>query len=317
MIKKLLAIFFMLTAFPLWGQQTAQYSQYMLNNYGINPAHGGFYDSWQVMAGRRKQWAGFENAPINNFIGVHKALAKKHYRNYWHGVGGYVEDDNAGLMNDKALYLSYSFHLRVSGRFTLSSGLFAGARQRGFSSSLYNPNDPALSLYPPEVLMWPDLIPGIALQSKKTFMGLTVRNLYKSRSEGKGRTLGTPSLLKPHFYFTAGRKIVSQTYYYTFIPSVHIRYQTAAWPSVDLNCMMYIKRRVGIGLTYRPHDAASAMLQVKIYKNIVVGFAYDYVLSRMRNAASNSQEIMFGFTPTGSDEFEPSRHVSECPMMEF
>ena len=316
-MKKLLIILLVLCSSHSWAQQTNQYTQFMLNSYGINPAHGGFYDSWQVMAGRRKQWVGFENAPISNFVGVHKAIAKKNYRNYWHGVGGFVEDDNAGMLSDKAAYLSYSFHLRVSGKFTLSSGIFAGARQRGFSSSLYDPNDPALSLYPPEVLVWPDLIPGIALQSKRMFMGLSVRNLYKNKVENRGQAIGTPSLLKPHFYFTIGKKIVSQTYYYTFIPSMHVRYQTAAWPSVDLNCMMYIKKRLGFGLTYRPHESAAAMVQLRVYKNVVVGFAYDYVLSRMRNAASNSQEIMFGFTPSGSDDFEPSKHVAECPMMEF
>lgn len=301
----------------LWGQQTTQYSQYMLNGYGINPAHGGFYDSWQVMAGRRKQWIGFENAPVSNFVSVHKSIAKKHYRKYWHGAGCYVEDDNAGLMSDKSLYFSYSYHQRVSGKFTLSFGIFAGGRQRSFSSSLYDPNDPALSLYPPIVRVWPDFIPGLAFQSNKTFMGLSVHNLYKTRVENHHKQLGTPSLLKPHFYFTAGKKIVSQTYYYTFIPSMHVRYQPAAWPSVDLNCMMYIKKRLGIGLSYRAHDAAVAMVQIRIYKNTVVGFSYDYVLSRLRNAGTNSQELMFGFTPVGVNEYEPRTRIVECPMMEF
>lgn len=317
MIRNLLLVLLILCSSSLWGQQTTQYSQYMLNSYGINPAQGGFYDSWQIMVGRRKQWIGFEHAPVSNFIGVHKSIAKKHYRKYWHGVGGYVEDDNAGMMSDKSLYFSYSYHQRVSGKFTLSFGLFAGGRQRAFSSSLYNPNDPALSLYPPEVLVWPDFIPGISFQSKNTFIGLSARNLYKTRVEHKDRMLGTPSLLKPHFYFTVGKKIVSQTYYYTFIPSMQVRYQAASWPSVDLNCMMYIKKRMGFGLSYRAHDAAIAMVQIRLYKNVVLGFSYDYVLSRIRNAGTNSQEVMFGFTPTGVSEFEPGTNVAECPMMEF
>lgn len=311
------ALVFMLCVVCGSAQQTSQFSQYMLNSFGYNPAVAGFSDSWDIMAGRRSQWVGFPDAPITNFIGVHKSIAKRHYSKYWHGAGLYVEDDRAGMFAQRLMYLSYAYHQRIAGCYTLSFGLFAGARIHSYSSSLYNQNDPALSQYPPSVLNGPEFIPGFRFRSPSFFADLTIKNLYKSKLQTGKAMIGTPSRLRPHFYITAGKKFVSKNYFYSFVPSANLRYTPAAWPALDLSCMMYIKRRVGFGVTYRYNDAAVAMLQVRIAKNIVVGIAYDYILSRMRSGASSSQELMFGFSPVAVSDYEPRTNVAECPVMEF
>jgi type IX secretion system PorP/SprF family membrane protein len=298
-------------------QQTAQYSQYMLNGYGYNPAAGGFSDEWEILAGRRTQWRGFENPPVTNFLSVHKSIAKKSFRNYWHGAGMYVEDDDAGMVAQRALYLSYTYHLRLAKRHTLSFGIFAGGRMHGYRTTIYDPNDPALALYPPTVLVGPEFIPGIRFRTKSLFADLSAKNLYKTKLKNGDKMLGTPSELKPHYYFTIGKKYVSKNYYYSFVPSMQVRYTTAALPAVDLNCMMYLKRRVGLGLSYRHGDAIVSILQVRITRTFVVGFAYDFVTSRIRNSASASQEIMLGFSPVAVSDYEPATNVAECPVMEF
>lgn len=298
-------------------QQDSQYSQFMLNGYGINPAAGGYSDEWEVLVGRRKQWIGFPNGPVSSFMGVSKSIAKKYYRNYWHGAGMYVENDDAGLWRQSTLYLSYTFHLRIAKRYTLSFGMFGGGRLLSYSSSLYNPNDPALSLYPPQVLMGPVFIPGIRVRSLKGYADFSVHNIYKNRMEGRGKMLGTPSELQTTYYLTLSKRFVSESYYYSFVPSLQLRYTAGAWPAADANCMVYYKRRIGVGLSYRPNDAAIAMLHIRVTKNVIIGFAYDYILSRMRTSASSSQELMFGFSPISVSDYEPTHNVAECPTMEF
>jgi len=44
------------------------------------------------------------------------------------------------------------------------------------------------------------------------------------------------------------------------------------------------------------------MIQVRIFSNIVVGFAYDYTISKFRASGANSTEFMFGFSPIMSTE---------------
>ena len=59
------------------------------------------------------------------------------------------------------------------------------------------------------------------------------------------------------------------------------------------------------------------ILQVRIFKNFVVGFAYDYTISRFHVANANSDEIMMGFTPMMSVEDIQKLSTSDCPKFEF
>jgi hypothetical protein len=82
--------------------------------------------------------------------------------------------------------------------------------------------------------------------------------------------------------------------------------------------MAYYHKRVGLGLSYRMHDAVSAMLQVRVFSNIVIGFSYDYTISRFRAADANSTEIMMGFSPImASENYERAEGAANCPRFEL
>ena len=59
-------------------QQVPQYSQFLQNQYMVNPASTGVYDFINVTVGGRLQWAGLENAPKTSYLYV-AAPAEK----YW------------------------------------------------------------------------------------------------------------------------------------------------------------------------------------------------------------------------------------------
>ena len=92
-MKKVAFIFLFLHAvLQLEAQQTTHYTQFMLNEYGSNPAVGGAINSGiNFLIGRRSQWVGFDYAPETNFASAFFTLGKKGYKYYWHGVGAYIE----------------------------------------------------------------------------------------------------------------------------------------------------------------------------------------------------------------------------------
>ena len=57
-------------------QQRPQYSQYMMNNYLLNPAVTGVEDFLDFKAGMRRQWVGLEGAPITYYASAHAAIGK-------------------------------------------------------------------------------------------------------------------------------------------------------------------------------------------------------------------------------------------------
>jgi hypothetical protein len=65
------------------------------------------------------------------------------------------------------------------------------------------------------------------------------------------------------------------------------------------------------------HDAVSAILQIRFWDNLVIGFAYDYTISKFRTANANSTEIMIGYRPSNSEDFQGRKDVASCPNFDF
>ena len=55
-------------------QQLPQISQYLRNQYMINPGAAGVYDFTDVTLGGRLQWAGLEDAPKTSYLAASAPL---------------------------------------------------------------------------------------------------------------------------------------------------------------------------------------------------------------------------------------------------
>ncbi|MEO6903657.1 MAG: PorP/SprF family type IX secretion system membrane protein [Bacteroidia bacterium] len=318
-MKKIIAILFLFfLTFYAVGQQDIQYTQFMLNDYGLNPAIAGSNKGLFFMAGRRAQWQGFDYNPETNFVNFTKDIGKKSYRYFWHGVGASVENDRIGIFNTINATASYAIHLKIAHGYTMSFGIAAGVKQFSVSNAIFDVNDPALAVKGVNEVIIPILIPGFYLYSKKITLGISVRDLYKSElSQGK-KNIGTNSKLLPTAYISMSRKFLSAEYDYTFIPAVNIQSNFKSIPSVALNFMTIYKRRIALGVSYRAQDAVSGIIQIRFSKHIIIGFAYDYTVSKLNAVNANATEIMVGYSPfMDAEDFKDKSKQSKCPAFDF
>ena len=65
-----------------YGQQMPQFSQYLRNQYMVNPGAAGIYDFIDITVGGRMQWLGFDNAPISSYLYGSSTLTKKEKPKY-------------------------------------------------------------------------------------------------------------------------------------------------------------------------------------------------------------------------------------------
>jgi type IX secretion system PorP/SprF family membrane protein len=296
---------------------STHYTQFMLNEYQSNPAVAGTNTGLNFLIGRRNQWIGFEHAPETNFVSFCKDLGKKPYKLYWHGIGAYVESDKFGAFNNQLITVSYALHFKLSQSYHLSFGIAGGAKNVALSNLVFNAGDPVFTERSPNIWL-PVIIPGAYLYSKKITIGIGVKDLYKNTLQQGHRTIGTGSTLPPTAYITLSKKYRSIDYGYVFIPAIQVQSSFAGLPAVDLNFIALYQGRVGIGVSYRSLDAISAILQVRVMKNIIIGFAYDYSVSFMRKSNPNSLEVMLGFSPIASgDEEYNTIKASKCPTFDF
>ena len=317
-MKKNCSIFFLIMiATVMCAQQGNQYTQFLLNEYGLNPAVAGSENGLRFMVGRRSQWVGFEFSPETNFASFCKDLGKKGYKYYWHGIGAYVESDKFGVFNNQQVTGSYAIHFKVSHDYYLSFAVAAGAKNVALSNMVFNSSDPAIMQRGPSVWI-PTVVPGAYLYSKKITIGAGIRDLYQNKLKQGESTIGKETHLLPTAYITLSRKYRSIGYDYTIIPAVLIQSSFTGIPSVALNCMVAYMGRVSFGVSYRSMDAMCAIVQVRVLKNVIIGLSYDYTVSRLRAAHANSWEGMMGFSPiqVGDEEYNQFK-MSKCPSFDL
>ena len=80
MKKNILLIFLLSVCAFLNAQQRPHYTQYILNNYILNPALSGIENYTDLKISGRDQWVGLEGAPRTAYISVHTPIGKKDYK---------------------------------------------------------------------------------------------------------------------------------------------------------------------------------------------------------------------------------------------
>jgi len=80
MRRLLLLIVFLVFVNVSNAQQRPHYTQYIMNNYIVNPAIGGIENYVDVKLSARNQWIGNEGAPKTFYATIHGAIGKSDYR---------------------------------------------------------------------------------------------------------------------------------------------------------------------------------------------------------------------------------------------
>src|SRR5438552_16431688 len=80
MKKKITTITLMLVSAITIAQQRPHYTQYILNNYILNPALSGIENYTDLKLSARDQWIGFEGRPQTFYISAHAPIGKKDYK---------------------------------------------------------------------------------------------------------------------------------------------------------------------------------------------------------------------------------------------
>ena len=317
MRKQLLTITPLFFCCFLFSQQLPQYTQFIFNKAGYNPAAAGtsLKSPTEIIFGGRTQWIGMNNNPKVAFLSVNYTfIPQRSYKN-WHNVGAYIDQDRNGIFIDNSIYLSYAFHQHVTKNTVMSVGVFAGLKQFYINSSLLDRNDPAVSNSARSFLAYPDIVPGIRIYNRKFFADLSLWqvSIFQQKGYFSSKQIGSPSKLPVHYIFCIGKKI-NLPLDNKFLVSLNLRGTYKSIPIIELNFMNYWNKRFAYGFSVRDRDFVCGIFQLRIVNNLVVGFAYDMSINKLFKPATHSAEIMIGVSPVfGNDSDKRSRSsVDDC-----
>ncbi len=310
---------------PVWAQQKPHYTQYILNQYIINPALTGIENYVDVKASHRLQWVGLLDAPVTTYLTMHGPIGKKDLKttatslkvpgenprgkDYWeeytvsephHGWGLQIINDRTGPLNNFSAMATYAYHLGLSAKTNLAAGLGLGISNISINADkleFYNNTvDPAV--YNNGLLnnVRFDMSAGIYLYSANYFVGISAQQIAPSRIDFSNSVIKQlEGRSVPHFFATAGYRF-SLGEDFNLIPSVMLKYVQPNPVQVEGNAKLQYQDLIWIGGGYRHNDGITGMIGLNISNALNVGYSYDYTTSRLNNFTKGTHEIMIGFT---------------------
>jgi type IX secretion system PorP/SprF family membrane protein len=322
-MKKNLYVIIVLVALGQFtkAQQKPQYTQYIFNNYLLNPALSGIENYTDVKLGYRSQWTGLEGAPVTAYFSVNAPLgsnfingdatafpasggADPYSRLFTqeykaaephHGIGLTVVTDKTGPINQTNIDATYAYHIGLSSNLNLSLGVSAGASHNVLNLSqlsLADPSDPLL--YNINNNQWkPDLGIGIWAYASNYFVGISAQQILPQNMYITSSTSAYQNKTVPHYFLTGGFKVFLSDDV-ALVPSVLFKYIKPVPTTYDINMKLSFQDKFWLGGSYRHNDSYAALVGFNLSSFVNVGYSYDFTTSALNTVSSGSHEIVIG-----------------------
>lgn len=306
-------------------QQRPHYTQYMLNQYILNPALTGIEDYTDIKMSHRNQWSGFQGAPVTSFLTVNTAIGKKRNNNYrqymndvstfqsqgnwddgdpmdpYHGIGLQLINDVIGPFNSFSGFLTYGYHMSLNSTTRLSAGLGAGLNNQRLNLKDLNFGNNATidpAIFPQTEIGGRgrlDLNFGLWLYKRNFFTGLSVQQIVP---QFVGSTnINSPVFNGgnvPHFFYTTGYSMNVQPGF-SIMTSLMLKYVAASPIQADINVKGQIGDIFFIGASYRSKYGFAGLGGLTLNNRWIVSYSYDYTTTILNRVSNGSHEVMLGF----------------------
>jgi type IX secretion system PorP/SprF family membrane protein len=285
-----------------WAQQAAQYSLYMLNPYGANPAAAGLDKTLVATGGFRTQWVGLNGSPTTQYINVSLPLPFLSS-----GVGIAVENETIGARRGLSAKASYNF-IKKMGESQLSFGASAGILQGALDGSkLRTPEGDYLQgvidhqdkfLNSVNVMgIVPTFDAGVFFKNNKVDFGISIANLTEPKLT-LDKQVVTQLQLKRHYaaYFATRFDLFAG---FVAHPSVSLRSDGKQF-QVDFSTIFRYDNNFFVGTSFRGYsqtsqDAFVVLGGFKLNPKLTLAYGYDITLSALKTVNTGSHEVVFQY----------------------
>jgi type IX secretion system PorP/SprF family membrane protein len=311
----LLGLLGYLSPFGLQAQQDPMLTQFTFNNLLFNPACAGTNDHLSMSVTHRQQWLGLNGAPVGQSLSVHSPLANNRI-----ALGGTLTHDKIGPTETFDLSTAYAYRFPIGEHMQLSAGLQASlANWHGdwFDILLEDGID---GVFQQNQSRWlPNVGVGLFLYSDRFYAGISSPRIVEhDLRRAAGGDYAFYAKTYRHYYTTVGATFpVADNGRILIKPALLLKstgwfssfrrdetFQNIGSPTeLDLDCSVFFNQTLRVGASWRTavemkrSSASSANVWAMYYllNGLRFGAAYDLTLSQLRQAATNSLEIVVGY----------------------
>ena len=278
----------MLLAAVVYGQQDAQFTQYMYNTININPAYAGSRGAMSIFALHRTQWVGLDGAPTTNAASINTPINNSNL-----GLGVSFVNDKIGPTNENTISGDLSYTIPTSENFKLSFGMKATANLFNLNVDKLNPADQGDPQFQNlRNVFTPNVGAGIYYHSDKAYLGLSVPNFIQTNRYNDNQV----AIFKEKInYYLIGGYVFDLSYDIKFKPAFLTKLVEGSPLQVDVSANFMFIEKVVVGVAYRWSAAMSAMVGFQVTDGMYIGYGYDLETTNLENYNSGSHEIFLRY----------------------
>ena len=272
-----------------FAQQDAQYTQYMYNTVGINPAYAGNRGALSIVALHRSQWVGLDGAPTTQSLSVNTPLGKSNV-----GLGVSFVNDKIGPFTEQYLNIDLSYTIRTSEIGKLSFGLKGVANFLDLDVNELSPEtaasgDSNLNSFSK---FQPNFGIGAYYHTDRFYVGLSTPNVleteyFEDEVVGLGKDRMTYYLISGYvFDLNENTKLK---------PAFLVKYINGSPLQVDASVNAIFNNTFILGGAYRLDAAVSVLAGFQINESLMLGYAYDFDTTGLGSFNGGSHEIILRY----------------------
>lgn len=290
-MKKSLTIILVCLAALTKAQQLPVYSQYLTNDFILNPAIAGTKPYFPIQINSRSQWSGLGKiAPKTNTLSYHMPVAYDAV-----GIGAIIMQDETGPYSQIGVTLSFAYHIQLDEDDVtyLSLGLSGLMTQHTLNQgdlTFHNPDPEFQGSYSKMV---PDASFGAYLYSKDFSLSASAHQLFESTfKESVQDIFGDNSQVR--HYFAHASYLIDIHSDLAIEPSLLVKSTEVSPTQLDVNARVIIDNNYWAGLSLRSSKSLVVLAGLNM-GSLFLSYSYDYGISSLSSVASGSHEISLGF----------------------
>jgi len=290
-MKKSLIVILVCLAALTKAQQLPMYSQYLTNDFILNPAIAGSKPYFPIQINSRTQWSGLGTiAPRTNTLSYHMPVAYDAI-----GIGAIVMQDETGPYSQIGVTFSFAYHIQLDEddvtRLSLGlSGLMTQHTLNQDDLTFHNPDPEFQGTYSKMV---PDASFGAYLYSKNFSLSVSAHQLFESTfKESVQDIFGDNSQVRHYFAHASYRIDIHSDL--AIEPSLLVKSTEVSPNQLDVNARVIIDNNYWAGLSLRSSESLVVLAGLNM-RSLFLSYSYDYGISSLSSVASGSHEISLGF----------------------
>ena len=291
MKKYFLEIVMVLLVVPASAQLFPLSDFYIFNGLAINPAYAGSNDALSTTIQYRKQWIGFNDAPINSMLSAHAPFFSDRM-----GLGMMITRSSFGIYKETSFMGNYAYRISLPhGKLALGLAFGLTAYRVAWEElEAADPDDNILSDNSTSSVL-PDFSLGAYYYGTRAFVGFSLPFFLTHVPADKSGDYKIKNEAGDYNYFLTGGYSLTLCRNLDFKPTFLVKYNSHEKLHGDLYLQAEAYKMISAGAGIRSTGMLIGTLSCRVNQQLTVSYSFDSDSGRTGNYKRGSHEVLIGY----------------------